>query len=903
MSTKQNYVTLNFNRGVISSLGLARQDIERLSLSSERQNNFPPRVLGSMMLRPGLGYINRQYNDSKAYHLKFIYDDEIGEFYAIIELTDGKMRVMVDDAFIERPYVTTGITNGYFTSNLNDWVDEDESGATSAYLSGGYMSLTGTRYNAARRRQQVSVAGSYRGVEHVLRITIARGDLLLKVGSTDGGEEYITERSLEKGTHDVAFTPTTSSFWIELANRDQTATLVDSCIIAPQGDMVLDTTWTESDLPNIRYDQSGDVIYVACKGQIQKKILRYGETSWSIVDYVPKDGPFRNINITTTRLTPSALSGDITLASSTSLFTENNIGSLFRINSIGQTVEVDVNGASQWSEPIRVTGVGSQRTFSVVRAGTWSGTVTLQRSLGEIGSWTDRTTYTSNGSVDFTDGLDNQIVYYRIGIDTGDYTSGTAELSLVYDYGGIAGIVRVTGYTDSQTVSASVLRDLGNTVATEDWEEGAWSPRRGFPSALALHDGRLYHGGLGKIFASESDGYENFDDAIEGDSAPFSRNIPKGSQVVKWMLSLKRLMFGTLTHEWFLRSSSYDETVTNENANVKSTSNQGCANVQAIEVDGVAMFIQKSLSRLFQSGYTIEADDFRSEDLSKIIPDFLEAGIVRIDVQRQPDTRVHCVLADGTVCILILDDLEDVKSWFTVDTDGFIEDVVIMPGTIEDDVYYSIRRTVDGSEVRYIEKWAKESECRGETINKMADSFITYTGSATTTLTGLDHIEGREVIVWADGADFSPDDASGVQQTYTVSGGQITLATAVSNAVIGLPYKAQYKSVKLSLQSRVGTSLSQIKIIKGIGLILKDTLKTAIKYGDSFDEMYPLQDMEDYEYKEDSTIYTHYDTEPMEFSGRYDSDTRIYLEAKAPRPCTVLACIAEVVMNESNQGQ
>lgn len=904
MATKQNYVTLNFNRGIISSLGLARQDIERLSLSAEIQNNFPPRTLGSMMLRPGLGYIGGIYDNNKPYHLKFIYDDEDGQFTALIELTDLKMRVIVDDVPVSRPFVTTGIANGEFTSDLSNWTDVDESGATSAYLSGGYMSLIGTRYNAAIRRQQVSVAGAYRGVEHALRIVVARGDLIVRIGSTAGGGEYITERVLEKGTHEVAFTPTTASFYIDLMNRDQTATLVDSCTIVAQGDMVIDTTWTEADLPKIRYDQSGDVIYVACLGQIQKKILRFGPTSWSVVDYAPDDGPFRNVNITTTRLTPSALNGDITLTSSTSIFTSDNVGSLYRLNSVGQTVEVDVNGAAQWSDPIRVTGVGSsQRAFTVTRAGTWSATVTLQRSLGEIGAWVDVATYTSNGSVSFSDGLDNQIVFYRIGVDTGEYTSGTAELSLVYNFGGISGVVRVTGYTSSTSVSAAVLKDLGNTNATEDWEESSWSPRRGYPTALALHDGRLYHGGLGKIFASQSDGYEIFDSNIEGDSAPFSRNIPKGSQVVKWMLSLKRLMFGTLTHEWFLRSSAYDETVTNENANVKSTSNQGCANVQGIEVDGVGMFVQKSTSRLFQSGYTIEADDFRTEDLSKIIPELLEDGIARIDVQRQPDTRVHCVLTTGTVVILVLDELEDVKGWFTVSTDGQIEDVVVLPGDVEDDVYYAVRRTINGSVVRYLEKWAKESECRGGTLNKQADSFITYTGSATTMLTGLDHLEGEEVIVWADGADFSPDDEDGVQQTYTVSSGSITVATAVSNAVIGLPYVGRYKSVKLSLQSRVGTSLLQIKAIKALGVILKDTLKTAIKYGGSFDDMYPLQDMEGYAVSSDSTIYDHYDAEAMEFVGNYDTDSRIYLEAKAPRPCTVLACIAEVVMNEANEGR
>lgn len=54
---RNNVPLLAFNRGIISPLALARTDIERLALSAEVQTNWMPRLLSSMMLRPGLGYI------------------------------------------------------------------------------------------------------------------------------------------------------------------------------------------------------------------------------------------------------------------------------------------------------------------------------------------------------------------------------------------------------------------------------------------------------------------------------------------------------------------------------------------------------------------------------------------------------------------------------------------------------------------------------------------------------------------------------------------------------------------------------------------------------------------------------------------------------------------------------
>ena len=49
---------LAFNRGVLSSIGLARIDLERYGWAAAVQKNFMPRVLGSMMLRPGMKFID-----------------------------------------------------------------------------------------------------------------------------------------------------------------------------------------------------------------------------------------------------------------------------------------------------------------------------------------------------------------------------------------------------------------------------------------------------------------------------------------------------------------------------------------------------------------------------------------------------------------------------------------------------------------------------------------------------------------------------------------------------------------------------------------------------------------------------------------------------------------------------
>lgn len=66
--------------------------------------------------------------------------------------------------------------------------------------------------------------------------------------------------------------------------------------------------------------------------------------------------------------------------------------------------------------------------LNVSISGTWVGTVTLQRAFDSGSSWLDVETFTSNDEgylVDVEHGNS-----YRIGIKTGNYTSGTAVLRL-----------------------------------------------------------------------------------------------------------------------------------------------------------------------------------------------------------------------------------------------------------------------------------------------------------------------------------------------------------------------------------------------------------------------------------------------------------------------------------------
>lgn len=865
-----------FNRGRISSLALARSDVARVALSAEVQTNWMPRALGPMMLRPGLEYLGNSLDDGADIPFAYATEDT-----ANLELTPSTLRVWSDgDNLVTRPSVSATVTNGDFTTNLTGWTDSDESGAASTWVSGA-MQLLGTGINYAKRSQQITVTET--GVKHALRITVTRGPVILRVGTTAGDDDVFRQAVLRTGTHSIAFIPS-ADFYIEFSSRLNYPVLIDGCQIESSGVMTLPTPWADVDTCKaVRWAQSSDVVFIACDGYQQRRIERRDNDSWSIAVYDSSDGPFLTENTSRTTLAASAITGSVTLTASSPVFQSGHVGALFRVVSQGQLVSSSIATDNAWTNSIRVTGVGTGRKFTVSRTGTWVGTVTLQRSIGAEGAWADVTTYTGNGSISFDDGLDNSIVYYRLGFDTGDYTSGSATLSLNFDAGSITGVVRVVGYTSATSASAVVLTDLGGTDPTDSWSEGAWSDVQGWPSSVTLSEGRLWWHGQGRNYGSVSDAYTSFDPDYEGDAGPINRLAGEGAVGrINWGLSLQRLIVGADGGEYSVRSNSFDEPITPSNYNVKRPSTKGSAPVPAVDADGRGYFVGRSETAIYEARYDAQTYDFTSQNMTLLCPEVGEETFVRIAVQQFPDVRLHCVRADGTVGVLIHDPAEDVLAWVDVETEGFVEDVQVLPARLEDQVYYRVRRTVNGATVRYRERWALETECRGGALSKIADSHITGTGA----VSGLDHLEGETVVVWADGADMG---------SHVVSSGALpTLTGTFATWCAGLGYQARYRSAKMTGQTQMGMALTQRSRINKIGMILAYTHAQGLSFGPSFDVLDDLPMVENGADVDADAVWQSYDEDMIEFPGDWDTDSRICLVANAPRPCTVLAAVMNV---------
>jgi hypothetical protein len=298
--------------------------------------------------------------------------------------------------------------------------------------------------------------------------------------------------------------------------------------------------------------------------------------------------------------------------------------------------------------------------------------------------------------------------------------------------------------------------------------------------------------------------------------------------------------------------------------------------------------------------------DYSASDLTNFVPDIAimengaplaSPGFAWLAVQRQPDTRIHGLLNDGTVRVMVFDPAEDEHAWIKVQTAGSVEDIVVLPGqggatSAEDLVYYCVKRTVNGQTVRYLERWAREDECIGGAVSKCADAHVVFSQAASTVVSGLGHLIGQSVVCWADGVDQGGP--------FTVSaGGTITLPVTVSNGCAGLGYTWQFQSTKLAYAAELGTPLLQKKRIGRLGIVAANVQYQAFQYGKDFTTLYDLPQTYKGAPVAAGTVYGAYDDETFSFPGQWDTDARLCLQGAAPRPAILLAAVIDMETREN----
>ena len=486
------------------------------------------------------------------------------------------------------------------------------------------------------------------------------------------------------------------------------------------------------------------------------------------------------------------------------------------------------------------------------------------------------------------------------GINSGSGFLSTDVGRFVFLHGGFA---KITAVTDTTNATIEILTTLSASTATSDWRLGSFSDTTGHPSSVTFFEQRLVFAGTSNepqtLFFSRSGDYENMDANIGGtiadDDAIIYTIASNQVNAIRFMTATRTLIVGTAGGEFTVSGGGTDVAITPTNILIKKQSNHGAANVDAISAGNATLFLQRAKRKIRELAYNFDVDGYLAPDMTILAEHITEGGITQMAYQQEPNQIVWMTRSDGELVGLTYQREQQVTAWHRQIFGGSFgsgnavcESVAVIPtDDTEYQVYVIVKRTINSITRRYVEYLNNFdfTETDNTTFNFL-DSQLDYSGSATTTITGLEHLEGQTVSILADGSTH-PD--------KTVSSGAITLDRSSTKVKVGLSYTSLLQTMRLDAGDANGTSQGKTKRIYDISLRLFESVGVEVGPDLSNMERIPFRSSAD---DMDTAIPVFTGDKEIEFRGNYETDGFIFVRQTQPLPLTVLSLYPNLVTND-----
>ena len=516
--------------------------------------------------------------------------------------------------------------------------------------------------------------------------------------------------------------------------------------------------------------------------------------------------------------------------------------------------------------------------------------------------------------VDFTNGpyLDDNIT--AVTLSSSAHTVGTARdltasaaTFVSTDVGRLVrfreGYGKITAFTSTTAVTWTIIEDTNSGSASTDWGLGAFSDTTGYPSCVTFYEQRLVFAGTEAqpqtLYFSRSGDYENMFEnrggTIADDDAIIYTIASNQVNAIRFLSATRTLIVGTVGGEFSVSGGGSDDPVTPTNILIKKQSNHGCANIDAIPVGNVTLFLQRAKRKIRELAYNFDVDGYVAPDMTILAEHISESGVNEMSYQQEPNQIIWGVREDGQLIGLTYQREQQVVAWHRHIFGGAFSTGNAVCETIAtiptDDKEYQtwviVKRTIDGVTRRYVEYLNQfDFDEDDDTSFNFLDSQLSYNGSATTTISNLDHLEGQVVSVLADGS---------THPNRTVTNGSITLSRSSTKVKVGLPYTSILQTMRIDAGSQNGTSQAKTKRIYNITVRLYESL--GVEVGPDLNNMESIPFRSSAQLmNEPIPVFT--GDKEVEFRGNYETDGYIYVRQTQPLPLTVLSLYPELITND-----
>lgn len=292
----------------------------------------------------------------------------------------------------------------------------------------------------------------------------------------------------------------------------------------------------------------------------------------------------------------------------------------------------------------------------------------------------------------------------------------------------------------------------------------------------------------------------------------------------------------------------------------------GCADIQGVIVNNYLIFPDITKRTLRMAQFNLQQDQFVTPEITIFARHLFDADIKEIHYQRSPYSILWVILEDGTLLSFSSTPDGGVSAWTRHEfADLTVESMAVLR---KDDEDVPLLWVKDGADYYVLQMQPYRASSQDEMF--FSDQAVRqYNATAFTTVTGLDHLDGEEVVVWADGAAHPP---------RTVESGSITLNREANTAIVGKAFTAEIETLPIPEQQ------AKIKRVNKIFARFFETL--GAEAGEDPEEIVPFR-AGDFVMGSQPEVFT--GQKEIPYSGGYDFDGTIRIISETPTPFTLLS--------------
>lgn len=508
--------------------------------------------------------------------------------------------------------------------------------------------------------------------------------------------------------------------------------------------------YAAADLMDLHYAQSGDVLTIVHQSYPPSELSRLSNINWSFLpiefkttlpaptntSVAPVAGSTHLVITVDTGPTPAVIqtASEHGLGPNDPLYISGTVGSIaegfYAVRTIAgspadqltlKTLDggQDVDSAS--------TSVGGKVRYALPSSELFN----LYRvtAIDETGAETDGSNAAGTTNNLYTPGSYNTVTW--------DAVSGAARYRIYKAKSGIYGYIGETEATSFR--DDNINPDLAITLPFFDT---TFLLPTGYPTAVGYFEGRRFFGGfagfLRRIMASRVGYPSDFSYHIPvQDDDRINREIDaRDALTVRHIVPMTQLVVLSDSTE-FRVSPLNTDSITPDSISIRPQTFIGGSMVQPIVINGTLVFASNRGGHLREMGYRAD-QGYLTGDLS-IRASHLFDGKTIVDMayQKAPVPIVWAVSSDGKLLGMTYTPEEGVGGWHRHTTpNGVFESVcVVNDGGVEDSVYAVVKRTIDGTDYRMIERMTNLIQSDTASDWRFLDCGLVFDGTVNSSIT------------------------------------------------------------------------------------------------------------------------------------------------------------------------